>query len=329
MEMSYARAAMNLSRSSKPMLDPLSDVLAALDARAARPQRFEAEGDWALAFPLRDRLKFVAVVKGTCWIETPGRAGQRLCAGDVCLIGRTAYTVAGNPDAPAVDGMSFIEDARPGSLRLGGDATVMLGGGIAFARENAGFLLDMLPVFEIAPRSSASAASVRAVLALLDAEMARTEIGAGAVAVRLAEVLLVEALRACASGAAPAGWLGALSDPRLGRALALVHHDIAEPWTVARLAAEAGMSRSAFSALFVRMVGQPPLAYVRSWRLARARAMLDRGEANVGRVAMRVGYTSQSAFGHAFRRAFATTPRRADPVGSLMRSEPRRAKPLS
>jgi transcriptional regulator GlxA family with amidase domain len=149
------------------------------------------------------------------------------------------------------------------------------------------------------------------VLELLDAEMTRTEIGSRAVAVRLAGVLLVEAVRACASGAAPAGWLGALSDPRLGRALALVHADIAEPWTVARLAAEAGMSRSAFSALFNSMVGQPPLAYLRSWRLVRARAMLDEGEVNVARVAMKVGYTSQSAFGHAFRRAFATTPRRA------------------
>jgi AraC-like DNA-binding protein len=306
--MGYARAAMSLSRSSKPGLDPLSDVLAVLDARATRPLRLEASGDWSLAFPLRDRLKFVAIVKGMCWIETPGWGRQRLSAGDVCLIGRTAYTVASNPETPAVDGLSLIDGAGPDSLRLGGDDTVMLGGGIALERENAGFLLDMLPDFAVAPRASARAASVTAVLALLDAEMARSEIGSGAVAVRLAEVLLVEAVRACAGGGAPAGWLGALSDPRLGRALALVHDDISKPWTVARLAAEAGMSRSAFSALFTRMVGQPPLAYVRSWRLVRARAMLDQGEANVGRVALSVGYSSQSAFGHAFRRAFAATP---------------------
>ena len=188
-------------------------------------------------------------MKGTCWIETPSRGRQRLSAGDVCLIGRTAYIVASNPEIPAIDGVSFVDGAGPDSLRLGGDDTVMLGGGIALARENAGFLLDILPVFAIAPRSSVGAATVTAVLALLDAEMRRSEIGSGAVAVRLAEVLLVEAVRACADGAAPAGWLGALSDPRLGRALALVHDDIAENWTVARLAAEAGMSRSAFSAI--------------------------------------------------------------------------------
>ncbi len=315
--MSYARAAVDLSRSSKTVLDPLSEVLAVLNARATRRARFEASGDWSLAFPMLDRLKFVAVSKGTCWIETPSRGCERLSAGDVCLIGRTAYTVASDPDVPAINGMSFYDGAGQDSLRLGGDDTVMLGGGITLAPENAGFLLDVLPVFALVPRSSDVAASVAAVLALLDTEMTRTAIGSEAVAARLAEVLLVEAIRACVGGIAPAGWLGALADPRLGRALALVHAEIAEPWTVARLAAEAGMSRSAFSALFTRMVGQPPLAYVRSWRLVRARAMLGREMDTVAQVAMSVGYASQSAFGHAFRRAFATTPRgaRAYPVG--------------
>ena len=305
---------MSLSRSSKPALDPLSDVLAVLDAQATRPKRLTAAGDWALAFPMRDRLKFVAIVKGTCWIKTPSRGCHRLSAGDVCLIGCTAFTVASHPTVPAADGMSFIDGggidgAERDSLRLGGDDTVMLGGGIAFARESAGFLLDMLPVFAVVPHASHSAASVTAVLALLDTEMTRTTIGSAAVAVRLADVLLVEAIRACARDAAPDGWLGALADPRLGRVLALIHGDIAEPWTVTRLAVEAGMSRSAFCALFTRMVGQPPLAYVRSWRLVRARAMLDQEKANIARVAISVGYASQSAFGHAFRRAFATTPR--------------------
>ncbi len=234
-----------------------------------RPTRLEVAGDWSLAFPERDRLKFVAVVKGMCWIKTPARGRERLPAGDVCLIGCTAHTVASDPELQAVDGLSLIDCAGPLSLRLGGDDTVMLGG----------------------------------------TEMTQSEIGSATVAVRLAEVLLVEAIRACMGGAARAGWLDALADPRLGRVLALVHDDIAEPWTVARLAAEAGMSRSAFSALFTRMVGQPPLASVRSWRLVRARAMLDQDEANVARVAIGVGYASQSAFGHAFRRAFATTPR--------------------
>lgn len=167
----------------------------------------------------------------------------------------------------------------------------------------------MLPVFAVVPRSRGAAETVAAVLKLLDAEITRDEMGSDTVTTRLAEVLMIEAVRARTVGPVPGGWLDALSEPRLGRALALIHNDIAEPWTIARLAAAAGMSRSAVASFFTRTVGQPPLDYVRSWRLARARAMLANGKDNVARVAITVGYTSQSAFAHAYRRAFATTPR--------------------
>lgn len=315
--MIYACSAMTLSQSSKSSRDPLSDVLALLNAQATRPTRLEAAGDWALAFPQRERLKFVAVLKGACWIELPGRAGECLNAGDVCLIGRTAYTVSSRPGLPAIDGMQFYDGETQAKLRIRGDETIMLGGGIAVAREDAGFLLDMLPAFAVVPHSPGGAASVAAVLKLLDAEMARDAIGSNTVATRLAEVLMIEAIRARAVGPVPGGWLDALAEPRLGRALALIHDDIAEPWTVARLATAVGMSRSAFASLFTRTVGRPPLDYVRSWRLVRARTMLANGEDNIARVALAVGYASQSAFAHAYRRAFAATPRDAgkpDPV---------------
>ncbi|TMV79122.1 helix-turn-helix transcriptional regulator, partial [Thioclava sp. BHET1] len=81
------------------------------------------------------------------------------------------------------------------------------------------------------------------------------------------------------------------------------------PWTVVQLAGEAGMSRAAFSAEFTRRVGQPPLSYVRAWRLTIARAALANGDETVASIADRVGYTSQSAFGHAYRRAFGSPPK--------------------
>jgi len=90
--------------------------------------------------------------------------------------------------------------------------------------------------------------------------------------------------------------------------LRAIHDEVAQPWTVAGLAGVAGMSRGAFSAPFTRLVGQPPLTYARAWRLALARAALARGDASVAIVANRIGYTSQSAFGHAFRHAFGGSP---------------------
>lgn len=309
--MSYSERGMILSRSSNSVSDPLSDVLTVLGARVTRCTRLEAAGAWALEFPALDRLKFVAVLKGSSWVRVPEPAPQLMSAGDVCLIGRTPYGVASDPNVPLLDGRTFYDGDDV--ARLGGDDTIALGGTVTFSPGNADFLLDMLPDFLIAPRSSAVSGAVTTILALLSEEGERGAMGHRLVSARLADVLLVEAIRAYAADGETVrtGWLGALSDPRLGRVLRAIHGDIARPWTVAGLAGVAGMSRAAFSAAFTRRVGQPPLGYVRAWRLTAARAALARGEADIAGVACGLGYTSQSAFTHAFRRAFGMTPKAA------------------
>ncbi len=302
---------MDLSRSSKAVTDPLSDVLNVLGARVTRRTRLEAAGRWALAFPALDRLKFVALLRGTSWILLPGRSPQLMCAGDVCLLGRTAYAVASDPDVPPLDGQTFY-DAGGDVARLGGDETIAIGGTVTFDPGNVDFLLDMLPDFLFVPRSSAASEAMATILGLMNDEVERDVIGSEIVNARLADVLLVEAIRAYAGSIiewVEIGWLGALSDPRLGRVLRLIHGDVAQPWTVAQLASVAGMSRAAFSAEFTRRVGQPPLAYVRAWRLTIARAALARGDETVANIARKVGYMSQSAFGHAFRSAYGSPPK--------------------
>ncbi len=300
---------MNLSQSSKVQSDPLSDVLAALGANVTRLTRLEAAGEWALLFQALDRLKFVALVKGTAWLIAPELEPQLLSAGDVCLIGRTAYAVASDPSLPRCDGRPFFDGCDV--AHLGGDDTVAFGGNVTFSPGNADFLLDMLPDFLLVPRSSPASDAVSTILALLNREADRGAMGRRIVSTRLADVLLVEAIRAYAEGGArlQTGWLGALSDPRLGCALRAIHENIARPWTVAQLAGVAGMSRAAFSAAFTRQIGQPPLGYVRAWRLTLARAALTRGEADIARISSQLGYMSQSAFTYAFRRAFGATPK--------------------
>src|SRR5690606_22413819 len=144
----------------------------------------------------------------------------------------------------------------------------------------------------IVPRVSPACETIATILSLVGRELGRDTIGSQIVSARLADVLVVQAIRAYAehAGHTAMGWLGALADPRLGRALRAMHDDVAQPWTVARLASVAGMSRAAFAAAFTRQMGQPALAYLRAWRLTIARAALLRGDAPVGVVASRVGY---------------------------------------
>jgi AraC-like DNA-binding protein len=307
-KMCYGTTSMSFSRSSNSPADPLSDVLSVLGASVTRHTRMEASGRWAFSFPAMDRLKFVALLRGSQWMLVPGHAPQMMTAGDVCLLGRTAYAVASHPDEIPVDGQTLYADGDV--AHVGGDETIGIGGSVRLNAAGADFLLDMLPTFMLVPRSAPAADAVATILALISNELERGMMGGEIVGARLADVLLVEAIRAYAGRIDPAGigWLRALSDTRISRALHAIHGDIARAWTVAGLAGLAGMSRAAFAAEFTRLVGQPPLTYVRAWRLTLARAALTRGGETVANVANSLGYTSQSAFGNAFRHAFGVSP---------------------
>lgn len=303
---------MKFSQSSKRVSDPLSNVLDILGAKVTRLTRMEAAGQWALAFPAIHRLKFVALLRGSQWMIIPGHPPQVLHEGDVCLIGRTTYIVASDPNLMPIDGQAFYDSLGRDTACIGGDDTIGIGGTVTFSAENANFLLDMLPEFMIVARSSPASGAIATILALMNNEIERNMLGNEIVSARLADILLVEAIRAYAgcTEQTEMGWLGALSDARLGRALHAIHEDVAQPWTVARLASVAGMSRAAFSAEFTRRVGKPPLTYLRTWRLTIARAALMEGnDTTIALIASKVGYTSQSAFGHAFRRTFGYAPK--------------------
>ncbi|MGU3286068.1 AraC family transcriptional regulator [Methylobacterium mesophilicum] len=305
---------MFVSQSAKTSGDPLSDVLAVLGARSVRGTRLEASGDWALSFQGQGRLKFVAVVHGRCWLLLPGSPPEVLEEGDVFLLSNTPFIVASDPTVQPIDGMPLYRPVGEDVVRLGeGQETVMVGGGASFADGDASFVLEALPAFLRVDRTSIGAASVARVLALLEAEVGDGRPGTSFVTDRLAEILLVEAIRAyVATGIADGiGWIAALADPRVGTALRLMHRDVARPWTTSLLAAEVGMSRSAFAQRFSQYVGRPPLDYLTRWRMVLARRRLRTSRTSIAQVAAEVGYSSQSAFTFAFKRTFGCTPRMA------------------
>lgn len=127
---------------------------------------------------------------------------------------------------------------------------------------------------------------------------------------RLLEVLLIEALRSVAGTAASPGLLRGLADERLAPAIRRMHENPTRPWTVAQLAKEAALSRSAFFARFKRALGVAPMEYLLAWRMALAKKLLQQKEGGIGEVAERVGYSSASAFSVAFSRHVGQPPTR-------------------
>jgi AraC-like DNA-binding protein len=185
-------------------------------------------------------------------------------------------------------------------------ATVMLTGTYQLESEVSRRLLRALPVVLVLAERDWDSPLVD----LLAAEIVKDEPGQEAVLDRLLDLLLIAALRAWFSrdDAAAPGWYRAHADPVVGPALRLLHHNPAHPWTVATLAHEVGVSRAALARRFHELVGEPPMTFLTSWRIALAADLLREPGATIGSVAEQVGYGSPFALSTAFKRIRGISP---------------------
>jgi AraC-like DNA-binding protein len=193
-------------------------------------------------------------------------------------------------------------------------STVLLTGSYLLTGEVGERLLRALPPVVVLRRADWDSP----LAGLLADELERDAPGQEAVLDRLLDLLLITALRAwfARPEAAPPTWYTASADPVVGRALALLHHNAAHPWTVASLAAATGVSRATLARRFADLVGEPPMAFLTGWRLALAADLLRDPDTTLGAVARQVGYGSPFALSTAYKRAHGVSPRdrRATPA---------------
>lgn len=294
-------------------MDPLSEVFSLLDMQSAATSRLEAGDAWALSFPGKPYLKFHAVLRGQCWLTLAGQPPCQLNAGDTFLLANAPpFILSSDPRMEAKDAAQLFAETHSNIYRHRGDDTILLGGGFVFRSDNARLLLDVLPAFIHIPAQDPAAAVLRRTLETLNEELGTPLMGTSLVTSRLADILLVQALRAYVAmhGDNVAGWIGALKDRRIGTALNLMHGEVSRDWKVDELAFAVGMSRSGFALRFKELVGTPPLAYLLNWRMQLAREALRQNEGTIGSLATRLGYASESAFGNAFRRVHGRPPKR-------------------
>lgn len=328
-------------------MDVLSDVLRECRVEGSVFCRFELGTAWAVAYPAGDIAAFHVVTQGDCVLEvTAGpdgapvpRTRHALAEGDLVVLPHGhAHVLRDGPLDPPRDGAPVVPPASiealvrmdgPGgpygaAVRLGEGATAAgyVCGAFRFGDPRASALLDALPtVIHVRagalPERATTAAGplgpwLSTFLEAATCEAASNRPGATLVLARLSDVLFVHAVRAYLAEAtetvADGGWLAGLRDRAVGRALALVHEAPERAWTVDALARAVGMSRSRFAARFTALVGRPPLDYVAAWRMQRACSLLRAGTASVGEVAGRLGYRSEAAFNHAFRRRLGMAP---------------------
>jgi AraC-like DNA-binding protein len=276
--------------------DPLADVLALLRPNAVLAAELRAYGRWSLAFDSYPGVKFGVVVEGECQIAIRGRVAKTLRAGDVYLLGcPPAYVVGSDMETPSRSGNEFFRGTNKRVARLGSPRAKpvvnIVGGRFALDLANAHLLLEALPVFVRIPADEAS--PLRDVTRLLIDEVRSTQCARLRALDQLAQLVLTYALRWLDSeGRSPAraGWLRALADSRMGAALRHIHSSVETGTSLAALARVAGMSRTAFTARFKDLVGQPPLAYAIQWRMALAKDALRTTDRAIGELAFVFGY---------------------------------------
>jgi len=294
-------------------MDPLSEVLSLLNAQGSVFAGLKAGGDWAIDFPPPDGIKFNAIVEGDCWLTVDGvEEAIRLESGDCFLLSRKrAFSLCSDLSLPAIDSNEIYCNALNGIARCGaGDAFFLIGGRFAFGEE-ASLLFDGLPPVAVVRSGSDQASVLNWALHRLAHELATPSPGRSIMVQHLSHIMLVQVLRLHQEqdGSGMAGWLLAVSDPRTGPAIQAIHADPARSWTVEDLARVAGVSRSTFALHFKRKAGIAPLEYVSRWRMQLAARSLKAGQATVSSIAQRLGYDSDSAFSHAFKRIMKCSPR--------------------
>jgi AraC-like DNA-binding protein len=299
--------------------DPLADVLTLASARCVRIGTLKAGGTWALRFPPPQKIKLTAVVRGACWLAIDGeRALVRLDTGDVFVVpAERSFVLASDLNVRQLDGLELFTKAHDNIVKVGdGDDFFAIGGHVALDPDRGGLLADALPpVIHVEGRST-EAATIRWLLAELVSEVTANRPGALLASKQIAALLFVQIIRFYLAVSAPlaAGWLQALRDERIAKALRQMHGDPSRGWQLGELAKHAGMSRTTFAQHFKATAGVAPLTYLQNLRMRLAEQSLREGALSVSQLAESLGYASDSAFSNAFKRRTGMAPKRYQSV---------------
>ncbi len=335
--------------------DTLSDVLRSVRLRGAVFFYISGIGEWAAEAlaskdiaPLIMRgvehvMEYHVVTRGSCWAAISGLPPVRLSTGDIVLFPQG--------DAHCISSVEGMRGAAPeprwfGESALGplplrvvyngteipstapsgvADESTIVCGFLGCDRHPFNPLIESLPRM-LHLRASDEGGWIAQFMHQAVAESSARRPGGEAMLARMSELMFVDAVRRYTAGLPPdsTGWLAGLRDRLVGRALALLHEQPAQDWTIDELGRRIGLSRSALHERFVQLIGVPPMQYLTQWRMQVAARMLLDTSTTVAAVALEVGYDSEAAFARAFKRLVGTPPaawRRARQQASGQRGE--------
>ncbi len=310
-------------------MDVLSEVLRVVKLDGALFFNGEFSAPWCLsAARSTDYAPHLSPEAGHLIIYhflTEGRAYARLLdgrreeltAGDIVIFPHGDAHLLGNgsPEKPVDSLRTFAKNLTEG-LKIarfggGGETTRFVCGYLACEpRLSEVFLAGLPPMLKVHASNDASGQWLEHAIRFSVGQGDASNAGGGLVVAKLSEVLFVETLRRYVNALPPGetGWLAGARDPIVGQALALLHKEPAQPWTISTLSRRVGLSRTRLAERFRDFLGESPMAYLAQWRLKLGAEMLQSTKDSVAEVAAAVGYGSEAAFNRAFKREFDCPP---------------------
>ena len=308
--------------------DVLSDAMETLDAGGAVFFRGSLGSPWELTIPTATEvmgvfqtpreidtiLMFHAVLRGSLMLETKSeQKPMQLEAGDLVLLTLQEPHIVREGQGGACLNMQAIvgdHDIRQPLVFDAGEgnkSAKLICGGFFLRNTTLHPMLSGLPAV-----SKVSAGhgfdTLSFLLSMLATESESQQQGNRAVVKRIADLLLVELLRSVMSKNEHLGWLGALHEPVLRKALAALHNNPGKDWTVPSLSSAIGVSTSGLTQRFRNVLDQSPMQYLTNWRMHVATLLLLKPELTLDDVAEQVGYSAVAAFSRAFKRSVGCSP---------------------
>lgn len=301
--------------------DVVSELLIGMRLHGLEYQRLQITHPFAVRYgedPAKAQFHFVA--QGHAYLHTPDNALHRMNPGDAVLLPRGGIHALlsqpalecqriGQLDARAIcDSVKDIVACCPDMPHE--DRVLVFSGAMEFELGSMNALVKLMPEALHVGTLFDSHPEILPILEAMEREARTARAGFASILTRLAEVVSASIVRGWVeSGCGQAsGWVAALRDPRLGQVIAAVHRDPGHNWTVEKMAAQMGSSRSIFAERFHAISGITPLRYVTELRMRIATQWMARDRLPIEIVAERLGYGSQAAFSRAFKRVTGHSP---------------------
>jgi AraC-like DNA-binding protein len=309
-------------------MDALSEVLKIVKLKGALFFNAEFSSPWCLASSQSSQIApllcpgagqviiYHYLADGRAYAQLLHGSRRDLGTGDVVIFPHGDAHRLGNGAGKPVDSLKTFASNLSDGLKVaryggGGELTKFVCGYMACDPSLSEVVLAGLPSMFVVNIANDSAGQWLAnSIQFSVREVGGLGTGSDVVLAKLSEVLFIETLRRFIQDLPneQKGWLAGARDPVIGEALALLHKNPSQPWTVANLAHRVGVSRTRFAERFRHFLGEPPMAYLARWRLKLAAEMLASSNGNVGEIAVKVGYTSEAAFNRMFKREFGCPP---------------------